>query len=164
MGCSSGKRRTWGSTERSIARTSYRWKAPRIVSTPKPFTGFGCTRSRPERTPRDRLRGRCEGAGGRQRCQRLDRIGVDHGEIRRGEETPRRTVSDLAEASEDVVKRPLLQFPLVDASRWDQEAENRERGCRSSGGSGGRSRSDVSRWCNEKPLRSLSLKEVFRAC
>jgi len=79
--------------------------------------GVWCTRSRPERTPRDRLRGRCEGAGGRQGCQRLDRIGVDHGEIRRGEETPRRMVSDLAEASEDVVKRPLLQFPLVDASR-----------------------------------------------
>lgn len=29
----------------------------------------------------------------------------------------------------DVVKRQLLQLLPVDESRWDSEAENRERGC-----------------------------------
>jgi len=164
MGCSSGKRRTRGSTERSIARTSYRWKAPRIVSTPKPFTGFGCTRSRPERTPCDRLRGRCKGAGGRQGCQRLDRIGVDHGEIRRGEETPRRTVSESGRSERG---RRETSAPPVSP---------RPRKWMGSGSGEPKARVQVVRWkwwqksvgriavVQRKTVARPSLKEIFRAC
>lgn len=52
MGSLSGRRRKWGLGKRSIARTSYRRKAPRIVSTSCPFTGVRSMRSRLERTPR----------------------------------------------------------------------------------------------------------------
>jgi len=137
MGLAPGRERARGSALRSRARTYYRRKALRIVSTPRPFTGVRSMRSRLVRSLREIAEsGGAEGRAGDRRVRGSGFIVVHQGEIPlvpRGEH-PRDERCESGRSELGVVKRQFLQLLLRDESRVG------------SGGGEPRARVQVIRW------------------
>lgn len=122
MGHSTGRRGARESGRRSIARAGNRRKAPRIVSTPHPFTGVRSTRSRLVRTPRKIGLPTNTGSGAKDR--RATGVSEDwvastsnHGKPPTERRAPRRHGERSGRSEMAVVKRHRLQFLLRDESR-----------------------------------------------